>query len=98
MPGINGDQCVQSEVLEGLATAVDHRRRFVELAVPFRGDAPIEMGSGRGDYALEWAPSFARFTATEADPGRLVALKERLGGGGEGGGPGGVAPTGEGKT
>jgi len=80
MPGINGDQCVQSEVLEGLATAVNHRRWFVELALPYLGDDPIEIGSGLGDYALEWAPHFTRFTATEADPGRLVALKERLGG------------------
>ena len=75
MPGINGDQCVQSEVLEGLATAVNHRRWFVELAIPFLGDDPIEIGSGLGDYALEWAPHFARFTATEADPGRLVGAQ-----------------------
>ena len=67
-------------VLEGLATAVNHRRWFVELALPFLGDDPIQIGSGLGDYALEWAPHFSRFTATEADPGRLVALKERLGG------------------
>jgi ubiquinone/menaquinone biosynthesis C-methylase UbiE len=80
MTRINGDQCVQSEVLEGLATAVNHRRWFVELAVPHLGDDPIEIGSGLGDYALEWAPHFTRFTATEADPGRLVALKERLDG------------------
>ena len=69
---------MQSEVLEGLATAVNHRRWFVELAIPFLGEDPIEIGSGLGDYALEWAPHFGRFTATEADPGRLVALKERL--------------------
>ncbi len=80
MTGINGDQRVQSEVLEGLATAVNHRRWFVELALPFLGEDPIEIGSGLGDYALEWAPYFGRFTATEADPDRLVALKERLGG------------------
>ena len=80
MTRINGDQRVQSEVLEGLATAVNHRRWFVELAIPFLGDDPIEIGSGLGDYALEWAPHFRRFTATEADPGRLVALKERLDG------------------
>jgi ubiquinone/menaquinone biosynthesis C-methylase UbiE len=80
MTRINGDQCVQSEVLEGLATAVNHRRWFVELAVPHLGDDPIEIGSGLGDYALEWAPHFTRFTATEADPGRLVSLKERLDG------------------
>ena len=80
MTGINGDQGVQSEVLEGLATAVNHRRWFVQLALPYLGPDPIEIGSGLGDYALEWAPHFTRFTATEADPARLVALKERLSG------------------
>src|SRR4029077_17505561 len=78
MVEITGDQQVQSEVLEGLATAVNHRRWFVELAMPFLGDEPIEIGSGLGDYALEGAPPCVPSTATEADPGRLVALKERL--------------------
>jgi len=78
MVDITGDQQVQSDVLEGLATAVNHRRWFVELAVPYLGDHPIEVGSGLGDYALEWSPHFTRFTATEADPDRLVLLKERL--------------------
>jgi ubiquinone/menaquinone biosynthesis C-methylase UbiE len=78
MADITGDQRIQSEVLEGLATAVNHRRWFVELALPYLGDDPIEIGSGLGDYALEWAPNVARFTATEADPDRLVLLKERL--------------------
>ena len=48
MAEIAGDQQVQSEVLEGLATAVNHRRWFVELAVPYLGDDPIEIGSGLG--------------------------------------------------
>jgi ubiquinone/menaquinone biosynthesis C-methylase UbiE len=78
MVEIAGDQQVQSEVLEGLATAVNHRRWFVELALPYLGDDPIEIGSGLGDYALEWAPHFNRFTATEADPDRLIRLKERM--------------------
>jgi ubiquinone/menaquinone biosynthesis C-methylase UbiE len=78
MAKITGDQQVQSEVLEGLATAVNHRRWFVNLAIPHLGDDPIEIGSGLGDYALEWAPHFGRFTATEADPDRLVLLKERM--------------------
>jgi SAM-dependent methyltransferase len=78
MAEITGDQRVQAEVLEGLATAVNHRRWFVELAVPHLGENPIEIGSGLGDYALEWAPYFKQFTATEADPERLIALKERL--------------------
>ncbi|MCG5453365.1 class I SAM-dependent methyltransferase [Micromonospora hortensis] len=78
MAEITGDQRVQSEVLEGLATAVNHRRWFIELAVPYLGDDPIEIGSGLGDYALEWSERLPRFTATEADPDRLVQLKERL--------------------
>ncbi|MFC6019278.1 class I SAM-dependent methyltransferase [Plantactinospora solaniradicis] len=78
MAEITGDQRVQEEVLEGLATAVNHRRWFVELALPYLGDNPIEIGSGLGDYAIEWAPFLERFTATEADPDRLIALKERL--------------------
>ncbi len=80
MADITGDQHVQSEVLEGLATAVNHRRWFVELALPYLGNDPIEIGSGLGDYALEWARHLRRFTATEADPERLIALKERLAG------------------
>src|SRR5918997_3460606 len=78
MADITGDQQIQSEVLEGLATAVNHRRWFVERPLPYLGDDPIEIGSGLGDYALEWAEHLPRFTATEADPDRLVSLKERL--------------------
>ncbi len=78
MADITGDQRIQSEVLEGLATAVNHRRWFVELALPYLGDNPIEIGSGLGLYAQEWATHVPRFTATEADPDRLVLLKEKL--------------------
>jgi ubiquinone/menaquinone biosynthesis C-methylase UbiE len=78
MADITGDQRIQSEVLEGLATAVNHRRWFIELALPYLGEDPIEIGSGLGDYALEWSEHLPRFTATEADPDRLVLLKERL--------------------
>jgi ubiquinone/menaquinone biosynthesis C-methylase UbiE len=78
MADITGDQRIQSEVLEGLATAVNHRRWFVELALPYLGDNPIEIGSGLGDYAVEWAEQLPRFTATEADPARLVQLKRRM--------------------
>jgi SAM-dependent methyltransferase len=78
MADITGDQRIQSEVLEGLAMAVNHRRWFVELALPYLGDNPIEIGSGLGDYAIEWSEHLPRFTATEADPDRLVLLKERM--------------------
>lgn len=80
MAEITGDQRVQSEVLEGLATAVNHRRWFAELALPYLGSDPIEIGSGLGDYALEWAPHTRCFTATEAEADRLIALKDRLAG------------------
>nr|ADU56148.1 hypothetical protein CA915-27 [uncultured organism CA915] len=78
MADITGDQRIQSEVLEGLATAVNHRRWFVELALPYLGDDPIEVGSGLGDYAIEWATHLPRFTATEADPIRLAHLEKRM--------------------
>ncbi|WIM94455.1 methyltransferase domain-containing protein [Actinoplanes oblitus] len=80
MADITGDQRIQSEVLEGLATAVNHRRWFVELAMPYLGENPIEVGSGLGDYAIEWAARLPRFTATEADPDRLVQLEKRMSG------------------
>src|SRR5262249_60774287 len=41
-------------------------------------DGTIEGGSGLGDYALEWADRVPKLTATEADPERLVRLKERM--------------------
>lgn len=80
MVELTGDQRIQNEVLEGLATAVNHRHWFVELAVPYLGADPLEVGSGLGDYAVEWARWTPQLTATEADPQRLVTLKERLAG------------------
>jgi hypothetical protein len=76
--GIRGDQQEQEEVLEGLAEAVNHRKWFAQIANPYLGEDPIEVGSGLGDYALEWAPRVGRFTCTEAEPGRLVTLKARM--------------------
>src|SRR6188472_1488207 len=80
MAGMTGDKHAQDIVLEGLATAVNHRRWFVELALPYLGDHPVEIGSGLGQYASEWCESqdITRFTATEADPDRLLALKDRF--------------------
>jgi len=72
-----GDQAVQSEVLEGLAMAKNHRKWFVAFATPYLGD-DADRGERRlGDYAAEWLVHAPRMTLTEADPGRLVALKER---------------------
>ncbi|GIG60708.1 hypothetical protein Lfu02_50800 [Longispora fulva] len=78
MTDLGGDQQVQEEVLEGLAEAVNHRKWFSSMAFPYLGDDPIEVGSGFGDYALEWAPRVRRFTCTEAEPTRLRELAERM--------------------
>jgi ubiquinone/menaquinone biosynthesis C-methylase UbiE len=76
--GILGDQAVQAEILEGLAMAKNHRRWFVAFASPYLGDEPIEVSAGLGDYAAEWLEHVPRMTLTEADPSRLLALKERF--------------------
>ncbi|WP_018351053.1 class I SAM-dependent methyltransferase [Longispora albida] len=78
MTDLGGDQQVQEEVLEGLAEAVNHRKWFSSMAFPYLGDDPIEIGSGFGDYALEWAPRVRRFTCTEAEPHRLDELRARM--------------------
>jgi hypothetical protein len=79
-PALTGDQRIQAAVLEGLAEAGNHRRWFAGFATPYLGDNPIEVGSGLGDYVAEWLPHVRHFTATEADPDRLVDLKIRFAG------------------
>jgi 2-polyprenyl-3-methyl-5-hydroxy-6-metoxy-1,4-benzoquinol methylase len=77
---IAGDTHVQSQVLEGLSEAVNYRRWLASLALPWLGDDPLEIGSGTGDYAEEWATQGHRLTASEADPGRLAQLHSRFAG------------------
>jgi SAM-dependent methyltransferase len=69
---------VQAEVLEGLSMARNHRRWFADFAVPYLGSHPMEVSSGLGDYAEEWLRHVGRMTLTEAEPARLLALKERF--------------------
>jgi len=68
----------QSEVLEGLSDARHYRRWLADLTLPYLGKAPIEIGSGIGDYAQEWLPDVRQLTATEADEDRLLTLKRRF--------------------
>lgn len=76
-----GDSGLQTEVLEDLVEAVRYRRWLVDLCAPHLGDDPLEVGSGLGHYAAEWAAlGLPRFTASEADPARLRALRERFAG------------------
>jgi SAM-dependent methyltransferase len=72
---------LQDNVLEDLADAVNYRRWLVDLAVPYLGDDPLEVGSGLGHYASDWrAAGAVRFAVSEIDPGRLAALRERFAG------------------
>jgi SAM-dependent methyltransferase len=76
---VEGDTGLQSEILEDLVEARNYRRWLVDLALPYLGDDPLEVGSGLGHYAADWAAAGApRWTASEADPSRLQALRERF--------------------
>ncbi|GAA1786423.1 hypothetical protein GCM10009682_05660 [Luedemannella flava] len=78
MPTVTGDSRLQSDVLEELSDARAYRHWLADLARPYLGDDPVEVGSGTGDYAAEWAPSVTKFTATEADESRYKALAARF--------------------
>ena len=80
MPTVTGDSRLQSDVLEELSDARAYRRWLADLGRPYLGDDPVEIGSGTGDYALEWAPGVTKFTATEADESRYKALAARFAG------------------
>lgn len=73
---LRGDRQTQHVVLEALAECANHRRWFAGFARPYLGEHPIEVGSGLGDYALEWVPRVEKFTATEADPVLFRQLRE----------------------
>lgn len=76
---VAGDSELQTDVLEDLASARNYRRWIVDLARPWLGDNPLEVGSGLGHYAQDWAAAGVRITASEADASRLQALHERFG-------------------
>jgi len=75
---IAGDTQTQSDALEDLVSAGNYRRWLCSLGVPYFGDDVLEIGSGLGHYASEWADMGVRITATEADPGRLAQLRGRF--------------------
>jgi SAM-dependent methyltransferase len=77
---VTGDSRLQSAVLEDLSDARAYRRWLADLARPYLGENPIEIGSGTGDYALEWVPDVTAFTCTEADDGRFQSLAARFAG------------------
>ncbi|NJC69050.1 class I SAM-dependent methyltransferase [Planosporangium thailandense] len=78
MPETSGDTHLQSRVLEDLSDAVNYQRWLADLARPYLGDDPIELGSGIGDYAAAWLSTAPRITVTEADDSRLKMLTTRF--------------------
>ena len=75
---LRGDRQIQCDVLVALAECQNHRKWFAGFAKPYLGEHPIEIGSGLGDYALEWIPSVEKYTATDADPALLGELKKHM--------------------
>ena len=75
---IRGDRQIQCYVLVALAECQNHRKWFAGFAKPYLGEHPIEIGSGLGDYALEWIPSVEKYTATEADPALFAELQKHM--------------------
>ena len=73
-----GDSRIQTSVLEGLSSAVNYRRWICDLAAPWMGDDPLELGAGNGDYASEWSSSGRQVTTSEAEPARLEELRQRF--------------------
>ncbi len=78
MADIAGDTQTQSDALEDLVSAGNYRRWLCALGEPYFGDDVLEIGSGLGHYASDWADMGVHITATEADPGRLALLRERF--------------------
>lgn len=78
MAQISGNTHLVSDALEDLTSAVNYRKWLCSLGFPHFGDDVLEIGSGLGHYASEWADMGARITASEADESRLTTLRERF--------------------
>lgn len=78
MSEVVGDTELQSEALEDLVSARNYRQWLCSLGEPHFGDDVLEIGSGLGHYASDWADMGAHITATEADPTRLAQLRARF--------------------
>jgi SAM-dependent methyltransferase len=79
VPAVTGDSVLQSFTLESLASAVNYHRWLTDLVEPYLGDAPVELGSGLGDYAQTWSAAPGRtVTVTDADPARAEHLSRRF--------------------
>ncbi|RRO15645.1 methyltransferase domain-containing protein [Saccharopolyspora rhizosphaerae] len=78
MVQISDDTTPQCDAWEDLTSAVNHRKWLCSLARPHFGEDVLEIGSGAGHHAAEWADMGVRITASEADRRRVDALRERF--------------------
>ncbi|MFJ8580596.1 class I SAM-dependent methyltransferase [Micromonospora sp. NPDC093277] len=74
------DNELQSMTLQEVATAaVNYHRWLTDLALPYLGDNPVEVGSGFGDYAQHWLDAgVPAITVGDIEPTRLAHLHERF--------------------
>jgi SAM-dependent methyltransferase len=78
---VTGNSALQSETLESLTSAVRYHAWLTDLARPYLGESPVELGSGLGDYAATWlGEGLPAITVTEADASRLSLLRQRFAG------------------
>jgi hypothetical protein len=78
-PRVLGDSVLQSQTLEEVGSAVKYHRWLCDLARPYLGDHPVELGSGLGDYAATWLEDgVPHLTLNERDPRRHAGLLERF--------------------
>lgn len=73
-----GQRSLQTQVLEDLERAANWRRWLCDLALPHLGEDPLEIGSGMGYYGEDLVAHLPALTVSEADPDRLIALRERF--------------------
>jgi len=73
------DDSYQTEILEVVQSATNYRKWLAQLTFPYLGKNPVEIGSGLGDYALEWLDLGAEhLTLSESSSGRLALLLKRF--------------------
>lgn len=78
-PRVLGDAALQSTTLEEVASAVRYHQWLTDLAAPYLGDHPLEIGSGLGDYAQSWLDDgLPSITVSDLEPTRLAGLQERF--------------------
>jgi len=73
------DDNYQTEILEVTQSAVNYRNWLAHLTFPYLGKNPIEIGSGLGDYAMEWLDfGVERMTLSESSSSRFALLLKRF--------------------